>query len=463
MAMSPNTRPPCGQTNNRPVNWFGGCYNQIDTTINGIKVKHNVTQMKDYASVAYNPNGINPYGFANQSGPGGGAPDCSPYWPGDPTFFVCGATGGEGNGSLPCGLPDPTDIMPCGGAPTQSFTAGLGLYHNCFVQTDETKSFSDCRNVGFKNAFAYKTQFGRLSYNSRQWGSQDIFDWCGCGYGNGTHQYDPTPDDVRYLSMTATASFSRTGKVWCISTADGCVECGDPPVQTPNCCTSLGDPIWSGTDTGNASNAVHVDRYSGDFFVDSCSSGSSTYADVQGGCDCTTTAGTCCDNVSCVGAGNNPRDPDQIAAAIVQNANDAFGMLGAANGSILDVTSLWSFYDCAGDTTNCRCTVAGGGSAWTATFQIQRFCSTGGCTPDFVSEWVTVQVISVDTVAGTADSISYQDDMNGLIGCPYDGGCVPKDNFFHQHYDISDTSYHYATVGPPPLSAHPSGPAWAGG
>lgn len=450
MSLSPQRRPPCGQTNNRPVNWLGGCFNQKDTTIDGVKIKRNVTLMKDYKPVPdYTASGVDPYEFANSNGPGT-VIDCSPYWPGDPVYYECGETGGAGNGSLPCGIPEATDIMPCGGSPTQSFSDGLGIYHNCYVQTEETKSFSSCRNVGFKNAFAYKTHFGRLSYTSRQWMQQDIFDWCNCGYGDGarTHQYDPEPDDVRYLSMTANSSFSRTVYEWCINTfQNGTFDCGDGP--TPNCCTALGSLIGTSTNTGNASNAVHVNRYSGDFFVDTCSSSSTCPTVTLGSCDtsactdpcCTSPSPSCCCPCTPTPTSATARDPDDIYNNLAGNAQEAFEMLAMANGNILDVLTLWNPYFCGIDFTDCRCTVSGGGSAWTITYQAQRSCPVGAC--DSTTEWVTVLVISIDTVAGTVDSHDYEPDMRGFLGCPTDATCPPMDNFHHTHIQFTPTSFSY--------------------
>lgn len=441
MSVSPDRRKPCGQTSNVPVTWFGGCFNHKDSTIDGIKIKRNVTQMKDYASGSgYDPNGIAPYSFANQSGPGGGAPICSPYWPGPYTNYVCGATGGTGNGSKPCGIPEAADVMPCGGSPTQSFTDGLGPFHNCFVQTEETKSFSDCRNLGFKNAYAYKTHFGRLSYNSRMYGVEaDLFDWCGCGCAY--HSYDPVADTTRYLSLSANASFTRIGKIWCINTSDGgTYDCGEGP--QPNCCTSLVGPLFTTTNTGNAYNSVHVDKYSGNFYVDTCGSSSSCPTSYFAGCDCTATPSDNCTVYDCTSAGTNPIDPDTIASNLAYNANEAFGLLGMANGSIGDLGSLWSFYNCAGDTTNCRCTVTGGGSAWTATFEIRRSCPDGACNPP-VYVWTTVLVLTIDWSGGQADRHSYKEDMHGYIGCPTDATCIPYDNFSHAHLSIGVTNYNY--------------------
>jgi hypothetical protein len=136
-----------------------------------------------------------------------------------------------------------------------------------------------------------------------------------------------------------------------------------------------------------------------------------------------------------------PVPPDEYYTNLAANAAEAFGMLGMANGSINDLSSLWTGYNCAGDTTNCRCTVTGGGDAWSMTFEIQRSCPSGPC--NNTTEWVTKVVISIDYGAGTADYMEYEPDMRGYLGCPSDATCAPMDNYHHQHLSISETSYSY--------------------
>lgn len=258
MSTSPNIRPACGRRTGEVTRKFvGGCFQNVNSRIDNIKVKRNITLMKDYASGSgYDPNGIEPYAFAEQTT----APDCSPYndggCPGNPCY-VCGETGGGGNGYLPCGHPLTSDIIQyTSGSGTGSFD--VGPYKNWYVQTNETQSYSNCRDIGYKNAYAHKSWHGRFSYDSRTLGLPDSWDWC-CQCG--IHLEDTTPDGTHYLSMAAEASTLSHTDYYNHNTLDPVTcYCGETPINS-DCYESVFDHDVEVTQA--ASSTCTVDRYSG--------------------------------------------------------------------------------------------------------------------------------------------------------------------------------------------------------
>jgi hypothetical protein len=352
---SQDRRPSCGNTTaSAPLLFFGGCYNEYNSTADKIQRLYNVTQVPSYAAATLG-DPRTPYTRPEATL----APDCSPYYTGTPTSFVCG----DGVNDNPyCGIPDPSEIISCSGL-SQSFN--VGKYTNCYASssnTNDTTSLASCRHIGYKNVYAKKEWQGRKSYCSRELGLPDTFDWCcSCTY---THAEDPTPDLTRYLGMSAT--FAETTF---IQHYDKVTVCNPSPDCFADICCWTSTNTTDTTYTKNASNATHVDQQ-GNFYVDTCSSASSGY---------------------------DPEFAGDFAAL-------AFDELRITNG---DRTDAYTFYCAEIPVGRTPETITGGGDAWhveyTSSYTCCDECDVVCTTTDFVD-----LIIDIDLSSGTARVQEYQ-------------------------------------------------------
>lgn len=415
MSQTPNYRPACGESESVPPTlWLGGCFTHLDSGLEAIKIKRNVTLMKDYASGSdYNPNGIDPYSWAEQQT----APDCSPFNNGgcpDNPCYHCGDIGGTGNGNFPCGIPPTFAVLGCG-AGSSSFD--VGPYHNCYVQTQETKSYDACRFLGFKNAYAHKNWHGSFAYNSRMNGQLDSWQWC-CTCVNGGHHADETADHTKYLALSATSNTSLHTNVYnCTSTIDGTCTCLDEfgnPITIDNACP---DCVLdhSSTVTANASCATHVDKF-GNLYVDACSSGS-------GGCT---------------------GDPDTVAACEQAAAEYAFNLLGAASANIASLTGPWCQAIAGMINMSPDVIDDNGGPSKHIEYHTVQTCydHCGNITSE---NSVPLLVMDIDTVGGTLDIYTYGPNTVecGRTACTCTDCCAPWIQTSHRHWSFGGTSMTY--------------------
>lgn len=384
---SPNIRQSaCGK--NESV-YLGGCTNQKKTSIDGVAVRHNTTKVKNYA-VPASPLYIDPYAQPEQDT----APDCSGF---HADVYTCGDFE---NGFVPCGLPLTTSLSYSGSV----FPVGRKYFNSFTVSETEKVDFSSCRSVGTKQVYANKAWQGRFSYSSRMRGGIDSMTAC-CGCQ--VHDFDPSPETVKYLSMSANSSkhihtilyknhSEEVNGEFCCPKEDGGEIC------SPDGCVS-----WEydrETDhKASAANSTHVDRF-GNFYVDTCTSSSSGFTD------------------------DDPVVSQQGAESF---ANDAWFMLGKANGDILTIRDLWC--DLIGSMAPPDI-LTGTDTAFHAEWQDVNECfdKCGNLTK---SETFSYLIIDVDLTAGT-----FRKRTKGKKGpksyCISDGSC-------HTVVQTSDETYRY--------------------
>lgn len=249
---SNDRRPSCGNTSIAGTKKFlGGCNQRFNRDNSHIPVLRNVTKVPSY----YTENlgePIDPYKRPYNTTP------CDDYysslcypewWCGDGT-----------NNHEYCGIPQSTDFYPC--EESQS-SFDIGPWHNCYEETNETMSLSSCKTQGYyKKVFAWKYWQGRYSYTSRMNNNTDYMQYCCdidgfpmCVY----HNYDPTHDTTKYLTISAEAEWSQESRYYpIISSETTYVDCGD--YEMPIYCLTLGDPSTT-TITANASAFCSVDKY----------------------------------------------------------------------------------------------------------------------------------------------------------------------------------------------------------
>jgi hypothetical protein len=288
---SPDIRPPCGGNNQRK--FYGPCFNQRNSNLEGIPIKQNTTVVPTYESGS--SGWVAPYSRPENDA----APNCSPYY----FPYECGDDAAP-NGELACGVPTTASI----GFNGTTFNVGT-VYQNSYVQTATTTSYSSCRSMGTKHVFAKKAWQGKYIYASRTYGLQDELTWC-CSCG--IHHYDADPPTTKYLALSSVAekrvtrtdfneSSDSSGEI-CCPDEWGNVVCG------PRHCTSRSERSTT-VHYASANNSVHMDKY-GNQYVDSWSG---TWSGFDG-----------------------PEDPAGIAFL-----TDVFLKLGLANGNIVTIVSAF--------------------------------------------------------------------------------------------------------------------------
>lgn len=371
-----------------------------------VKLKYNVTKMKDYASGSHA--WIDPYAFPLG---GAGAPSCSPY---NETDFHCGD---GSNGNPFCFNPAITNDSYFQPATSGSVAFQVGNYHNCYSQSNTTASYAKCRLLGFKNLYGRKTQHGRPSYTSRLWSAMDNYDWCGenaCQW----HNADLGVDTTRYLTISANSSFSSTqniydiaytdaGNIGCDSSGSTCTDCtGDCACFMGVCFTStLRETDSSG---GNASSTVSIDKY-GNIVTATCSSGSF-------GCD--------------------PSD-DSCQPTL---SSQAFGLLSMANDNVSGLLHIYSeFISSNVSTYGAPASIVGSGTNWTVTWNQDLTCLNYCGT---ITSVTSTPVAQCSITANSVDIYKF-DFIRSRNGCTTDGECPVQTVTIHYHYSYTDTSFTY--------------------
>lgn len=384
--------------------YLGGCTNQKKSSLDGISVKHNTTKVKNYASPA-SPLYIDPYEQPEQDT----APDCSGY---HSSVYTCGDFE---NGFVPCGLPLTTSLSYSG----STFPVGTKYYNSYTVSDTEKVSYSSCRSVGTKQVYANKTWQGRYGYTSRMWGGIDSMTWC-CNCQ--IHDYNPSPETVKYLAMEANSSKHIHTVLYKneSQTINGQVCCpnSEPPpneICSDNVCVS-----WEydrETDyRGEASNSTHVDKH-GNFYVDTATSSSSGISDP---------------------------DPEIEHALQEAFANDAWLMLDKANGNILFIRD---FYCDLINTMPPPDIQTGTDTSFRAEWQDVNECydQCGNLTS---SETYTFLAIEVDLEAGTFEKWTWGK-KPPKNHCTSDGTCHTIVQTSYEKYEYHSTSmlWNYQATG----------------
>jgi hypothetical protein len=385
---SPDRRPACGDTSvdSAKVS-FGGCFNQKDSTIDNIRIKQNVTEMRSYSSIGET---VEPYSFAEETM----APYCGNFYQ-----YPCGDRDNP-TGQIYCGKPLITDIAASG----SNKTFPVGQYYNTYIDTALTKSFSSCRSVGFKSAYAHKNWHGRHGYNSRNWGQSDNWDWC---YSCNSHNADNSPDGIKYLALSATANYSRRSLIYNdYGTLNGTCNCGTDVYDNycPNYTLTTDTTI-----TAEATNNVSVDRHSGNQTVSSCTKTSSD--------------------------------------GLTDTANYAWDLISKANGNITDIEKAW-VDELTANTTCDGCTgpdvITGGGSKWHLEWHKVRTCY-DVCMNPTLQEGALVTVMDIDTASGTLDIIHYLPNGGDCQNaCVCDFCCETWTSYIHWHYSFGGSTMTYS-------------------
>lgn len=375
-----------------PILLFGDEFDHYEEDVAKIKQKVNVTKMKDYHTgscgqwVSVYPTIEDP----------SSQPDCSPYSSLSFPIYVCGnLDDGCTNDSIFCTKDVDNSYFqptPAGSGSFTVYTLAGGAFTNNYSQSLTTGS-APCRLLGFKNVYANKLWQGRKSYCSRDLMKADSWDWCClCGF----HDYDPTPDNTKYLTVTGESTLTYASDNYdvvigttpiaccCLVGVECCPSCGCTGGDT-NCECSTGYCItktYTGTTTvsafGNATG--HVDIYGNT--SGTCSSGSS------GGCS----SGT-------------PDDQYQCRKGL---AEDGFSGVGIADADYTNIGFKWCSY-------------------------IESF-SFGGNPPD---------VVTGDEATGTWH-LEWHTTVNDYDGC----GCVTAThNYILYSMDISEFHFEVHTYG----------------
>lgn len=403
MNLSPNIRKSCNVQSTSQLRLVGSCGSTF-TKPNPVTTKTNVTRMVDYHGASFDSHGVDPYIFAQSDQ----APICSPYWVGI-GGYDCGVVGGSStNDNFPCGIPKITDVITSGSI-TSSFD--VGPYKNYYINETGSRNTANCKNIGYKNAFAHKYWLGRWGYTSRELGQIDNFDWCvNCG----THNIDSQPDTVKYLAMSANSSYSkRVVKYLLGSHADpspcDCISdatCPDTSIDTDN------------TITATAANSFTVDRYSGNLTVGTCTSASS-------GC-----------------FGDTPED---IAICNAYYADLAFGLLGEADATVTRLVERW--YEIVViqqllDLSVSPDVITGTSGNWTVEYQRVQTCL------DHCDNWVsdtTRTYLKLVITPTTLDIYTYGEDISYCPRnvCQCVDCCKPWVETSHETYSYGATTFTY--------------------
>lgn len=369
---SPDRRPSCGKSSIAETGslFIGGCA-QHKNHSEDIPRLRNTTKFKDYVSGSTTY--IDPYPLAESIT----APDCSPYNTSDPFYFECG----DGiNGNLYCGPSNPSLFQTCSN--NNKFTVG-NVYTNSFENTSETASYSNCRKIGVKSVYAKKAWNGIHGFNSKNYAMATYMDWCtACSYAKAQQ----TPDTTKYLAISGSAHTHRItneytsetvydGQVCC----DGCTSGCDPNTD-PNCgcfdniCRTNYVLSQTVEVVANATNGTHVDKF-GNFYVDSCSSGSSGYTG------------------------------EYADLANSQNAADCFALLvEKGNSTVNTIGSVYLQY--LGMYGGQTPTVTGDGNHWKVEFHTDFKCY-NECGCEISSTDVVICSLEIDLAAGTLDVYTY--------------------------------------------------------
>jgi len=250
---SPNQRLPCGQTTSSvSVIRLGGCWSNYFTNSKAPHVWTNITKVPDYHGATFGQP-IDPYPRPYLNNPTvdscipADPPCCDPLsasqeccgYPTSSDFFACATPDGNHATINAIALTTQTPIVRLD-------------YHNCFSSSNATMSLNECSPGNYKNVYARKRWSGVYNYRSNYYlltsipgGAADVItSCCNCSYVNpDTSSFDTT----KYLGVSANGTRTVT-------------------------CESLSGPCYNHTDT--AANACHIDRYTGNLTVDTCTSSS---------------------------------------------------------------------------------------------------------------------------------------------------------------------------------------------
>ena len=316
MIISPSIRPSCGKTTaSISIPTLFGCWQMWNPDRQNVKIKYNVTKMKDYA--AGTSDWINPYATANPT-----QDICSTYLlPPDGTF-VCG---NGTNGNVWCWPIDDTYIALTSSGQV-SFP--VGNFHNVYSQSNDTRSHDTCRDIGFKNLYASKAWVGRLSYTSKDLQIPDCWDWCcdGCGYHNADTS---SHDNTKYRTISATSTENLHTDVYNCNTVDeGTQYCCSDEFTTCTCGTG-----GCGGDTEIYCTTCTLD-HSTDFGGDASAT---TTIDTHGNISVASCASS---SYGCYDDGN----PDDIAYCEEWESDKMLGLLSNANADASSLISSWCGY-----------------------------------------------------------------------------------------------------------------------
>lgn len=377
--MKINYRIPCSQSSNIPISVLGGCYNTANQNVTGsVKVLKNNTQMITYFTSG--PEYLNPYELIVPS-----ATSCATYHD-----YTCPDRSAPDDNVF-CAPPSSSDFHYSGS------TFDVGPFKNSYYTTTQSVQLNSCNNVGFKNVFASKAWHGKRAYNSRYYGQVDKMLWCmACS----SHDYDPAPDTIKYLSLSANSSMYQKVDHYDSNTVVGGTCCGGTVDDLTTTYTLDSTTIHESAATNN----VMVDRYSGNTTVTSCVSSS--------------------------------------ASGESDWADNAFLMLDMANGDITDI--LAKYYDIeTEELANITYTDNATNSSHNFKCQFTQSCYTP-C-GDLVSETIITLIdVNVDTVAGTLDIKEYSENIascHGISTCTT--CCTQFDDLKETTYTIGDTNYNY--------------------
>jgi hypothetical protein len=238
---SPDRRKYCNEvTASTPIPFLFGCFQHYLTSSNNVRLLRNTTVVPNYANPA-TPATIPPYERVVER-----ITNCAAY-----DNYVCG----NGiNGNLYCDAP-PTESITSSEETSSAFA--VGKYLNYYVETDESASFAQCKEYGFKNVVASKIFQGRIPYNSGYWGAKDTFNEdCSCSY----RQFDTeSAIHTQYLTMVVSASWSEDWEFTTYPYSGESEDCCDGFES----CTVDATTIDQYSYSASMEQVISVDRYSG--------------------------------------------------------------------------------------------------------------------------------------------------------------------------------------------------------